>query len=205
LWLILIFAVAMLWEGITIPGYAMSVGFLPERFTSITAVVALCVLASLKPAKWLVYSLCAIAAIFFLWMYQDTSVLNRMEEHASELVSTLPYGSRVVATIWTAPGSRVAALQTVDRPCIARCFDYSNYEPSTKQFRVRAEQGNLIAVASSADGLAMREGRYVVLQKDLPLTEIYQCDPVDLSRLCLRPLVAGERTGRIGYQPPTLH
>jgi len=36
----------------------------------------------------------------------------------------------------------------------------------------------------------------------LPMAQIYQCDEHDLTRLCVRQLVAGEANGRIGYHPP---
>lgn len=201
LWAALVFAAAMLWEGITVPAYGMGVTFLPERFTSITAVLLLCVVGCARLKGWMTVALSALAIVFFFWMYQDTGVLNRMEKQALLLVGTLPSGSRVVETIWTLPGSRVAALQLVDRPCIGRCFDFSNYEPSTRQFRIRCAVKSAIVVSKAADGLAMREGRYLVKAEDLPLAEIYQCDERDLGKLCLRELVAGESTGRLGYQP----
>ena len=40
----------------------------------------------------------------------------------------------------------------------------------------------------------------VVQEEDLPLKQIYQCDASDLTRLCVRDLVAEEENGRVGYR-----
>jgi hypothetical protein len=48
----------------------------------------------------------------------------------------------------------------------------------------------------------MSAGQYDVRDEDLPLKQIYQCDPADLTKLCIRDLQAGEKIGRIGYHPP---
>ena len=165
--------------------------------------LGLCVLGSVRPRKWHLAVLLGCGVVFFWWMYQDTAVLNRMEEQAENLVRGLPYGHRVIHTLWSPPGWRIGPGHIVDRACIGRCFVYSNYEPSTRQFRVRiGPEGSPIVVSSPPAGLAMSQGTYVVQAADLPMAEIYQCDERDLSRLCMRQLVAGEINGRIGYHPP---
>ena len=159
-------------------------------------------LACVHPRKWHLAALLGCGVVFFSWMYQDTGLLNRMEQQAESLVSGLPHGKRVVSTIWGPPGWRIGPEHIVDRACIGRCFTYSNYEPSTRQFRVRiGPEGSPIVMSSPADALAMREGRYVVQPEDLPIAQIYQCDGKDLSRLCIRELTAGEFNGHIGYHP----
>ncbi len=35
------------------------------------------------------------------------------------------------------------------------------------------------------------------------MMEIYQCDEKNLTKLCIRRLVAGEKNGRLGYKPPS--
>ena len=198
LWAVLLFAAAMLWEGITVPAYAMGVTFLPERITSITAVLGLSLISCLRPRKWFFAAFAGMAAVFFYWVYLDTGTLNQMQEDTQALINTLPTGTRVVATTLSLPGSRVAALQLVARPCVGKCFDYSNYEPSTRQFRVRTAEKNSFVVSNAIDGLAMREGRYVIREDDPPLMQIYQCDPRDFTRLCSRELLTGESTNSIG-------
>jgi hypothetical protein len=90
----------------------------------------------------------------------------------------------------------------VDRACIGRCFSYANYEPASGQFRIRVRQGSPIVSASDDDNEDMQSGEYTILERDLPMAEIYQCDAKDLTQLCMRELAAGEKNGRLGYKPP---
>ena len=168
--LLTLFGTAMVWGGIQLPDYATGLTFLPQRLTTITAVMGLCVLGCVRPRTWHLASLLGCGLVFFPWMYQDTGLLNRMEEQARALVSKLPYGSRVVPTIWTPSGWRIGAEHVVDRACTGTCFSYSNYEPSSRQFRVRIKpEGSPIVVSSPVASLAMRDGTYVVQEADLPL------------------------------------
>jgi hypothetical protein len=196
-----VFATAMLWGGISISGYSMSLGFLPQRVSLISAVLLLCLLGCMRPRTWHLIALAFCAAIFFLLLYQDTGIINRMEANVENQLATLPRGSRVIATIWPPPGWRVGVEHIFERACINKCFAYSNYEPSTKQFRIRVKPGSPVVVDSAAVGLAMREGRYVVKPEDLPLKQLYQCNPDDLTQFCLRDLSAGEVNSGLGYHP----
>ena len=204
LWGMALFATAMLWEQIFFPQHAQSFGAIGERLSSITAVLGLCILGCVRPSKVHFVGWLCIMIVFFSWMYQDTGVLNDMEEQAEMLVHQLPYGTRIVQTIFGPPGSRVAIAHMVDRACIGLCFTYSNYEAPERKFRIRATPGNPIVTDSVDAKDAMERGRYVVQPQDLPMAEIYQCDSGDLTRLCLRELTAGEVNGRLGYLPPRL-
>ncbi len=203
LWLLALFATAMIWGDVIIPRYALGFTFFPPRVSTITAVLGMCVLGCVPPRRWHLAALLGCGVVFFSWMYQDTALLNRIEEQAENLVRGLPYGHRVIPTLWSPPGWRIGPEHVVDRACIGRCFVYSNYEPSSRQFRVRVvPEGSPIVVSSPPAGLAMSEGRYIVQSADLPMAQIYQCDERDLSKLCMRELAAGEINGRIGYHPP---
>jgi hypothetical protein len=89
----------------------------------------------------------------------------------------------------------------VDRACIGHCFLYSNYEPSTRQFRIRVQPGSPVVTASVDDCEDMQSGTYDVQEEDLPLKQLYQCDFRDLTRICVRDLAAGEQNGRLGFHP----
>jgi hypothetical protein len=90
----------------------------------------------------------------------------------------------------------------VDRACIGRCFVYSNYEPSSGQFRVRvARQGSWIVTPSADDAEDMQGGGYQMDRSDLPAKQLYQCQKGDWTKLCLRDLAAGESTGQFGGWP----
>jgi len=106
-------------------------------------------------------------------------------------VAGLPPNSRISATLYPWPGSRIFIHHIVDRACIGRCFSYENYEPSSLQFRLRARPGNEMVTASAADSNAMMSGRYAVKDEELPLYQIARCPRAP--GLCLRELHRGER------------
>ena len=178
------------------------IGLLSSRLTTISAIFGLCVLGLLRPRKWHLagFSVCAI--FFFAFLYQDTGWTNRLEANAEQLVSNLPPGTRVIATVWAPPGSRIPFVgHAVERSCIGHCFSFANYEAASGEFRVRVRKGSLVATASTDDAEDMASGEYEVDETDLPLKQIYQCDASDLTKLCIRDLESGETNGRLGYKP----
>ena len=203
LYLIAIFTTAMLPENIRTPMYAGWIGLLVSRLTTITAILGLCVMASLKPRRWFLAGFGAIAVVFFAYLYQDTGVLNRMEANAERITSVLPKGTRVIPTIAAPEDSRVQFIgHIVDRACIGHCFTYSNYEPSSGQFRVRVKQGSPVARYSAEDAEDMEGGSYEFDESDLPLKQIYQCDEADRTKLCVRDLASGETAADYGHPRP---
>jgi hypothetical protein len=202
LWAMLFFVAAMIPELIYLPRYAAPVGFPVARLTSITAVLGLCILGSVQPRKWHLVGLAACAVIFFGFLYRDTGTLNKMEQQVEQLTATLSYGHRVTETISPPRDWRILFINhMVDRACIGRCFTFSNYEPSSGQFRIRVRPGSPLVTNSVDESNAMERGDYIVREQDLPMTQIYQCDTRDFTRLCMRDLTAGEKNGRIGNPP----
>ena len=199
LYLLSLMAVLWLPDFINLPGYAGPIQMITFRLTTVCAVMACAWFAAASPRAWQVAALAAAATVYFGMLYYDTGVLSRAEDAAVQLVAAAP-GQRVVFIPSQAAyrGSRVAEMHLVDRACVGRCFSFSNYEPSSLQFRVRATEGNGIVTASVADSAAMELGTYVVRASDLPLLAIYQCGPA-IDALCSRQLVAGERAGRGVY------
>ncbi len=204
LYFIAIVAVALLPENLRPSISGGWIGLLASRLTAITAIFGLCLMGCLKPRKWHLAGFGACAIFFFTFLYTDTLDLNRMESSAEQIVSQLPFGTRVIATIWAPPDSRVSFIgHIVDRACIGHCFSYANYEPSSGQFRIRAHPGSPVVSASDDDTEDMQAGEYEVQDEDLPLMEIFQCDEKDLTKLCIRDLASGEKNGRLGYKPPS--
>jgi hypothetical protein len=203
LYFVAVVAVAMMPENLRPSITRGWIGLLASRLTAINAIFGLCLLACLKPRKWHLAGFAACAIVFFAFLYQDTLILNRMEASAEALVSRLPFGTRLIATIWAPPGSRISFIGHIaDRACISHCFSYANYEPSSGQFRIRAKPGSPVVSASDDDTEDMQAGEYDVEDEDLPLKQIFQCDESDLTKLCIRDLAAGEKNGRLGYKPP---
>jgi hypothetical protein len=204
LYFIAIVAVALLPENLRPSISGGWIGLLASRLTAITAIFGLCLMGCLKPRKWHLAGFGACAIFFFVFLYTDTLDLNRMESRAEQIVSQLPFGTRVIATIWAPPDSRVSFIGHIaDRACIGHCFSYANYEPSSGQFRIRAHPGSPVVSDSDDDTEDMQAGEYEVQDEDLPVMEIFQCDEKDLTKLCIRDLTSGEKNGRLGYKPPS--
>jgi hypothetical protein len=200
-----VFAIYVLPDVVRLPLYSGWVGALALRLTTVAAVMGLCVLGLMRPRKWHTAGFAIIAVVFFTFLYQDTATLNRIEAQIERLIaSNVPVGGRVTATIWAPPDSRLPFIvHMVDRACAGKCFSFQNYEPPSRQFRVRvSEGGSPLNTGDSRASLQMEAGEYVVQPRDLPMTQIYQCDEHDWTRLCVRQLAAGEANGRLGYHPP---
>jgi len=201
LYLISFCATALLPESLFTDPTGGAVGLLVTRLTLITAIFGLCWLASLPARSWHLFFSFAVALVFFGFLYQDTAFLSRMEANTERFTHQLPFGTRATSTIFAPENYRTMYLHISDLACIGHCFLVSNYEPSTRQFRIRVQQGSPVVAASVDDSEDMQSGNYDVQEEDLPLKQIYQCDASDLTRICIRDLAEGEKNGRLGYHP----
>jgi hypothetical protein len=197
LYVVTLCATSLLPENLHVSWYAGWIGLLVSRLTIISAILGLCAMALLRPRKWQTMGFAVCAAFFFVFLYQDTKVLDRMESHAEQLLTGLPPGTRVIGMIDPVEGSRLEFVHhMIDRACIERCFSYANYEPSSGQFRIRVREGSSVVAASNDESEAMEGGTYVVRKADLPLMVLFQCDDDYPTKLCLRNLREGEKTGQ---------
>ena len=204
LYFVAMFATATLPENLRVSLYAAWIGLLVSRLTTISAIFGFCVLGCVRPRTWRLAGFAALAAAYFLYLYQDTKTLNRLEANTEKLVWSVPKGTRIVPTIVADPDWRAEFVAHVaDRACVGRCFVYSNYEPSSGQFRVRvARSGSWIVTESADDAEDMQGGGYEIQQSDLPLKQLYQCGGLgDWTKVCLRDLAKGESTGKFGLRP----
>lgn len=190
-------AVIVLPDAIHFPPPRAAIALLTDRLTLISAVLACCLLGAMRPAKWHLAALSAIAAVFFAFLWQDTRTINRMEAQIERLLRTLPPNQRVMATVLPLPGSRIPIQHIADRACVGHCFAYGNYEPSSQDFRVRAEPGNPYVLGDYELAIDVEEGTYVVQPEDLPVYQVYQCSESG-AELCIRSLTAGEENNRLG-------
>jgi hypothetical protein len=195
LYLLAVVVTFLLPENFRIGLYAGWIGLLVSRLTLVTAIFGLLVLACLPLPRWSVHGNVFCALVFFLFLYQDTGKLDRMERTAREAIQALPLGTRIVAIANPPQDWRIQFIyHSIDRACIGHCFSFANYEPSSLQFRVRAFSGNYVVTTSVDQSDDMSSGDYVVKKEDLPLTSIYQCDEADFTQLCALPLRAGQKT-----------
>lgn len=195
-------ATTLLPENLRPPFYGGWIGLLGSRLTTISAILGLCFLGLLKPRKWHFAGFGVCAVVFFAFLNQDTGWLNRLEANAEKLLADLPVGTRVIVTARAPADSRISFMgHSVERSCIGHCFSYANYEPASREFRVRVQKGSPVATSSTDDAEDMASGEYEVDDTDLPIKQIYQCDSADLTRLCIRDLEAGETNGRLSFKP----
>jgi hypothetical protein len=187
-------------SAVILPSYAAPVGMLQARLTSVTAVMACCLVCVARPQKWHFPCFALIAAVYFLFLFGDTRMLNKMEEQIENYARAMPLGQRVITNIGPDPGSRLLINHMVDRACIGHCFSYGNYEPSSGQFRVRAQAGNPFVISDGASVGQVEGGSYVVRAEDLPIYGIYRCK-INEANLCTRELKIGERNGFVEVQP----
>jgi hypothetical protein len=193
-------AVVLLPDAVDFPPPTATIALLTERLTSISAVLGCCLLGAMRPRKWHLVALGAIAVVFFSFLYQDTAAVNKLEAQVDRLVRTLPPNQRVMATILPPNGSRILVQHIIDRACIGHCFSYGNYEPGAAVFRVRAEPGNPYVLSDYDLDIDMEQGTYVVQREDLPVYQVYQCSESG-TRLCIRSLAAGEDNDSYGVHP----
>ena len=186
-----VLAAALLPTGVRFPWYGAPLELLTERLTLVSTVLICCLIGAARPRKWLVFCLAVVAAIYFFQIYKDTGIYNRTENQIAAMVRTIPPGERVLATFRMLPGARMSLVHMVDRACIGQCFAFENYEPSSKQFRVRAREENNIVMFDRRKVMDAEGGKYVVQPQDLPIFEIYQCDG-SLTAICMRELKVGE-------------
>jgi hypothetical protein len=195
LYIVALLAVELIPENLKPSMSAGLIGILGSRLTTMVAIFGLTFLGRLQPRRWHLVLFGGCAVVFFAFLYQDSGWLNEMEANAEQLVGNLPQGTRVVVNVSAPADWRILFIgHAVERACIGHCFSYANYEPSSGQFRVRVKKGSAIATDSADDSEDMASGTYEVQDTDPPLKLIYQCDPQDLRKLCLKELAEGELT-----------
>jgi hypothetical protein len=167
--------------------------FITQRLSLGAAVLTCAVLAAVPSGRSEKLALIAVALLFFCFLYSDHRELNRLEDHLDAAISQLTPGQRVI----NAPASNSLRSfcfhHDLDRACIGHCFSYANYEPSTRQFRIRAQPGNGIVMDNYADVAAVESGVYIVGARDLPLNLLYECGK---RSVCLSSLQAGDTAGK---------
>lgn len=194
LYVVIYVALLVLPNTIIVPKYEAPVALLVMRMSLALAVAGCAMLGVITPRLLHWAALGAIAALFFAALYLDTGRMNDMEAQVERMFANLPAGTRVISTGIPLPPSGWPMWHLVDRACIGHCFIYSNYEPASKQFRVRALAGNAVVVSTPAEVQEMQNGRYVARAEDLPAFGVTFC-PDNANRVCGRFLQPGERLG----------
>jgi len=194
LWALTAAAVVVVPAAIAFPQYARPFSYITTRL-SLAAGILLCALLSQVPLRNLEKAaLLGTAIIFFAFVFHDSHRLNQMEDRVDTAVQVFPSGSRVIGLFLTTSTRANPLWHFVDRPCIGHCFSYGNYEPASRQFRIRSTEGNGIVMSDYADVYQVETGKYRVQSRDLPLFLVYSCGSTH-QEICSRELHAGEAIG----------
>ena len=183
-------------DAVLLPGYAHPLRYVAQRMSLIAGVACCALVSEAVPGRRIKIATAVLAGMFFAFLYVDTRALNRVEDLMEQSVARVPAGSRVASALCDQRRDVNLLAHTVDRVCIRRCFSYANYEPPSAAFRIRAEGGNSIVVASDADSVALQNGTYIVKPGDLPLYQIYLRGRYLDTRL----LRAGDTTGATCFE-----
>jgi hypothetical protein len=185
--------IAVLPSTVLFPGYLRPLEYIAERMSLGVGILVCALLAGAIPHAFGRWAMVAVACMFFVFLYHDERALNGYEDRLEAAVSRLQPGHRVVSLV-SDPGLRTvsATNHMIDRVCLGRCYSFANYEPSTRQFRIRVIADNSFVVRKPADSWALQIGTYVVKPADLP---IHAIDLDASGKLVVRDLKAGTLCG----------
>lgn len=195
LWVLNAAAVLLIPNDVLFPTYAVAFGYIANRLSLPAGIMVCALLAQVPLRTYEKAAMVAIAAAFCVMMYADTRELNRWEDSVDAQIAQLPSGQRVVSALPVLYAPVDPLWHMVDRACVGHCYSYGNYEPASRQFRVRAQEGNGIVFSKYADVYGLERAKYIVQARDLPLYLIYACHSTQWEA-CVRPLSAGEEVHR---------
>lgn len=195
-WLLTVASVVLIPDTIWFPQYQDPFSFISVRLSFCAAIFLCAVIAQSKVKTSEKVFVGLLAAAYFTMLWGDERILNQRESAIVGAVETMPPRQRIVSSL---PVPLNFIDHTLDRACIGRCFSYANYEPSSRQFRVRANPGNAIVMSSNSDVGAVGRGMYSVRSEDLPIITLRFCGPEQ--QICVQPLKAGEL---VGTPPPVV-
>ena len=194
IWGLSVLIYALTPTAITLPLYNSPLSFMQFRISLFIAILLCAVMAGGVHGRSLTRISGLLASLFFTLLYLDARSLNRVEADLADLLSNLPPGSRVAATLLDSATWRLNGLEHVGAiACLGRCFDYGNYEPPSAQFRVRVTGPNDVVADDVGVAREISSGQHIVTPREAPLYAV--CAPKQGDALFeLRKLGAGETT-----------
>jgi hypothetical protein len=195
LWLLNAAAVLLIPDRVMFPQFGLPFGYITERLSLAAGLMMCAVVAAAHSTRVASVALASLAVLFFGLLYTDSRELNQLEDRLDVAVARLPPAQRVITSLRSQSLRSLCVQHDLDRACIGHCFSYANFEPSSRQFRVRALPGNGIALDDYADVDAVAGGTYIVQPRDLPVYLVYLCG-LDSRDVCSRPLQIGETSGK---------
>ncbi|MBZ5608157.1 MAG: hypothetical protein LAP38_07865 [Acidobacteriia bacterium] len=199
LWVLNAAACLVLPDAVWLPFYAGGLSFLTMRLSLLSGILFCGVIASVPvktPHKLLAV---ALSILFFGCSYWDERTLNSVEQRVARAVTTLPPGAHAVSTLQDSRLNPWALEHVLDRACIGRCFDFVNYEPSTTQFRLRAQPGNAYVISDYQDLVDLERGQLIFQRTDIDLYRLSPCRPT--GEICVSRVKPGDRLAKDQVAP----
>ena len=194
LWLLNAAAIFLLPTQVFFPTFARPFGFIAERMSLSAAMLTCCLVVQAPTTRLAKAVMLSAAVLFFGLLYQDDLELSHLEDRLDAVVAQIPPAQRVITPLFSQSLRSLCFLHDLDRACIGHCFSYANYEPSSRQFRIRARAGNGIVLNEASDVDSITYGGYKVQPRDVPLNMVYLCGKNFLD-VCWRPLAVGDVVG----------
>jgi len=199
-WLLNIAALVLIPSAIKFPQYQFGLLFISERISLFIAILFCAVIGAGGHGRAMTRLSSLMAIAFFAFVFIDVRAINGVDAELTSLVSGLPPGQRVVASLQDSGGLN-GLVHVLDWACIGRCFDYANYEPGTGQFRIRVLRRNQVVAPTIAIAQAIEAGHYIVAPDEAPLYSVCP-GPDSEHRLRLQKMKAGDAT--CGFTLPTI-
>ena len=198
-WLLNVAALVLIPSAIKFPQYQFGLLFISERISLFIAILFCAVIGGGSHGRYMARLSSLMAIVFFAFVFIDVRAINSVDEEITSLVSELPQGQRVVASLQESSGL-TGLVHVLDWACIGRCFDYANYEPGTGQFRIRVLGRNQVVAPTITIAQEIEYGHHIVAPDEAPLYSI--CPGTDSEhRLRLQKMKAGDAT--CGFTLPT--
>jgi hypothetical protein len=186
-------AFALLPSTIKLPQYQLGLLFVPERVSLFVAILFCAVIGGGRHGRGMTRLSLLLAIAFFMFLYLDVRAINQVDAEITDLVSDLPPGQRVTASLFDSGSNLNGLVHVLDWACIGRCFDYANYEPPSAAFRVRVLGPNGVVASTTAIGQEIEFGHHIVTPQEAPLYSLCPATNPD-RRFQLEKLTAGDAT-----------
>jgi hypothetical protein len=191
-------------DVVLFPGWAVPASFLAQRSSVFTAVAWTAVAARTSYRRALARASVLLSVGYVATAALDWASLSSFQRRLDAAVAILPRDARVVSAIGGPPSRVPPFTHALDLACVQRCFAWGNYEPSARQFRVRAQRENEFVVSDRVQFAAIEDGRYLVPALPFPLWKVYPCHSTTGISVCSSVMRPGE-TLRLECLDPFTH
>jgi hypothetical protein len=174
-WLLIAVASVSLPDSILLPPYSGRT-YITLRLSLFSAILLCAAVARIPLKAFERIGQIVLMAAFFFFSYGDERAFNLVEENVARAVAMLPPGSRVISTVKDSRLYIQALQHVVDRPCIGRCFDFADYEPSTGKFRLRAQPGNSFVMSDYSEIAKLESKQLVFSRTDVVVFRLFPCE-----------------------------